>query len=198
MRKDNLSELTRRLMRLDNFVQNESMSMQIRNWAYNVVVQCSNPAAALTEFNAFNVVPEEKGYAPKEPKKVKTLTLSWSGSATSSKAPRTDADTDANTIAASEPKRNKTTGARKTIPAVVRQRVWETFMGIDRARGACVCCKTSEISCFTFVCGHVMSDADGGEPVVDNLRPICATCNSSMGTSDMRDFCRKYFLRELE
>jgi 5-methylcytosine-specific restriction endonuclease McrA len=71
------------------------------------------------------------------------------------------------------------------------------YMGSGAGDGPCVCCKTKLISTFDFVCGHVKAEANGGETTVDNLRPICASCNSSMGTMNMQEFCRKYFKHDL-
>lgn len=46
----------------------------------------------------------------------------------------------------------------------------------------------------SFHCGHVISEKNNGEITVDNLRPICQNCNSSMGTTDMDEFISKYKL----
>ena len=40
----------------------------------------------------------------------------------------------------------------------------------------------------SFHCGHVISEAMGGPTTVDNLRPVCATCNLSMRTQNMEKF----------
>ena len=40
----------------------------------------------------------------------------------------------------------------------------------------------------SFHCGHVVAEADGGPTTVDNLRPVCATCNLSMRTQNMNTF----------
>ena len=31
-------------------------------------------------------------------------------------------------------------------------------------------------------CGHVISEKNGGETNIGNLRPICGSCNNSMGS----------------
>ena len=46
----------------------------------------------------------------------------------------------------------------------------------------------------SFHCGHIISEANGGEIKLDNLRPICHSCNSSMGTVNMDEFIIKYGL----
>ena len=57
-----------------------------------------------------------------------------------------------------------------------------------------MCCKSSKISQLNFHCGHIISDKKGGEITVDNLRPICNQCNSSMGTMNMNEFIKKHNL----
>ncbi len=41
-------------------------------------------------------------------------------------------------------------------------------------------------------CGHVVSDAGGGETILSNLRPICIACNRSMGKTHMDEFKKKF------
>ena len=40
----------------------------------------------------------------------------------------------------------------------------------------------------SFHCGHIQAEAHGGKLSVDNLKPICAGCNLSMGSENMIDF----------
>ena len=49
-----------------------------------------------------------------------------------------------------------------------------------------------------FDCGHVVASAIGGQNVVENLRPVCATCNKSMGTQNMEEFKDIYFKKKYE
>ena len=44
-----------------------------------------------------------------------------------------------------------------------------------------------------FHTGHYISEANGGEVKLDNLRPICKGCNLSMGTTNMEDFMFEYY-----
>ena len=44
--------------------------------------------------------------------------------------------------------------------------------------------------------GHILSEKYGGGTTVDNLRPICANGNLSMGTSNMADFVSKFGLHK--
>ena len=39
---------------------------------------------------------------------------------------------------------------------------------------------------------HVTSRKNGGEMIIDNLRPICGTCNKSISSENMEEFMEKY------
>jgi hypothetical protein len=82
---------------------------------------------------------------------------------------------------------------RKTnIPAALRRTVWNTYIGEDIGSTECyVGCKT-KISQLTFECGHVEAESKGGFTIVENLRPICSSCNRSMGTRNMHDFMKTF------
>ncbi|NDG68463.1 MAG: hypothetical protein EB135_03170, partial [Proteobacteria bacterium] len=41
-----------------------------------------------------------------------------------------------------------------------------------------------------FECGHIIAEAKGGETSLENLRPICSTCNKSMKTINMNDYIK--------
>ena len=79
------------------------------------------------------------------------------------------------------------------IPLAVKRVVWNTYIGEEVGKTKCLCCNVTDITQMTFHCGHVVSENKGGPTTVDNLRPICSTCNLSMGTENMQDFIRKYF-----
>lgn len=77
---------------------------------------------------------------------------------------------------------------KKGIPKVLKDHVWTRWVGDDVARTACLCCGLNEIKMNHFHCGHVVAEAMGGATSVENLRPICAPCNLSMGTQSMDAF----------
>lgn len=81
--------------------------------------------------------------------------------------------------------------AKKSIPKPLKDLVWETYVGNDIATTKCLCCENNEIRMNNFHCGHVIADSKGGEMTVENLRPICATCNASMKTEHMFDFKKR-------
>jgi len=77
---------------------------------------------------------------------------------------------------------------KKTISATIKKLVWNTNIGEDIGKSKCLCCKSTDITQMSFNCGHVIAEANGGETIVSNLKPICQNCNSSMGTRNMNEF----------
>ena len=80
---------------------------------------------------------------------------------------------------------------KKAIPKVVRQNVWNTYMGEYSGKGKCFCCNYTELTSFQFECGHVISEFNGGNINIENLRPICSLCNKSMGKKNMVEYMTK-------
>ena len=83
--------------------------------------------------------------------------------------------------------------ARKCIPKSLRNKTWNQYIGDNIAKAYCICCNDKMISMQEFECGHIISDADGGEISIDNLLPICSCCNKSMGKKNMREFIFENF-----
>lgn len=83
---------------------------------------------------------------------------------------------------------------KKTIPKKIREMVWDKYIGLEKGTAKCMCCKTTIIKQMQFHCGHVVSEKCGGTMNIDNLRPICATCNLSMGTKNMNEFIKEHGL----
>lgn len=84
------------------------------------------------------------------------------------------------------------TTRKKSIPSTVKRLVWNKYIGEHIGKEKCYCCKLSDITQLSFHCGHVVSEKYGGKIEVENLRPICQNCNSSMGTVNMNVFIKKY------
>lgn len=80
------------------------------------------------------------------------------------------------------------------IPKRIKELVWNECVGKDKGTALCSCCGITEISQMNFHCGHCVSDANGGDMEVDNMRPICPGCNSSMGSMNMDVFIKKFKL----
>ena len=77
---------------------------------------------------------------------------------------------------------------KKRIPKILKDLTWQKWVGDEVAKTKCLCCGINDIKMNSFHCGHVISEADGGPTTVENLRPVCATCNLSMRTQNMDVF----------
>ena len=91
-----------------------------------------------------------------------------------------------------EKKENKK--KKQSIPKNVRIIIWNHYIGEDIIKHKCLCCKKVTISNTNFEVGHVLSEKNGGSHEINNLRPICFSCNHSMGPENMVDFVVKYGL----
>jgi hypothetical protein len=85
-------------------------------------------------------------------------------------------------------KETKPKTKKKTISSTIKKLVWNTNIGEDIGKAKCLCCKSTDITQISFNCGHIIAEANGGETIVSNLKPVCQNCNSSMGTKNMNDF----------
>ena len=83
---------------------------------------------------------------------------------------------------------------KQSIPKNVRVIVWNHYISEDIIKHKCLCCKKVTICNTNFEVGHVISEKNGGTHEINNLRPICFSCNHSMGTENMIDFVVKYGL----
>jgi len=88
----------------------------------------------------------------------------------------------------------------KTIESADKysQRLWDFYIGFDNKSALCLCCKKNIIYRKTtydeqgknkvFVQGHIIPHIYYGEDTLENVRPICFSCNRDMGTMDMHAF----------
>jgi hypothetical protein len=82
---------------------------------------------------------------------------------------------------------------RRPIPVAVRYAVWNAWMGGSCVgAGPCHVCGRA-INQQEFECGHVVPVALGGCNSVGNLRPICRSCNRSMGAQNLDAFKALHF-----
>lgn len=88
--------------------------------------------------------------------------------------------------------RTRVVTKKKNIPKAMKRLVWDTYIGETIGMAKCLCCKHVDIRQIEFHCGHVVAEANGGSTTVDNLRPICAQCNLSMGKTDMNEFMKMF------
>jgi len=80
---------------------------------------------------------------------------------------------------------------KEKIPATLKNILWHKYFETSLT-GLCQCCKVELISKAIFDAGHIISEANGGKVVLENLKPICKLCNSSMGKTNMDEFMKKY------
>lgn len=72
---------------------------------------------------------------------------------------------------------------KKKIPKAVREALWISFhKGVFEAKCHTDWCPNM-INAYNFQAGHNMPESKGGQTSIDNLVPICARCNLSMGNA---------------
>jgi hypothetical protein len=76
------------------------------------------------------------------------------------------------------------------ISSTLRNIIWCTYIGEEKRKGLCLCCNTEQITTFNHECGHIIAHINGGKSTLENLRPVCSSCNKSMGTQNMEDFIK--------
>ena len=83
---------------------------------------------------------------------------------------------------------------RSSCPKAVKETVWRKYFG-NKMTGKCYVCQKPIL--FTdFEVGHNKPFSKGGTWNMNNLRPICRTCNRSMGSMTIEAFKRKYFTKK--
>jgi len=78
--------------------------------------------------------------------------------------------------------------SKKNISSSLKASVWNYYIGEEYGISKCFCCNLSTITKDNFDCGHVVAESKGGETKLNNLRPICGKCNSSMSIKNMEEF----------
>ena len=71
---------------------------------------------------------------------------------------------------------------KQTIPKALREQVWlRRFGKVYTAKCSTTWCR-NKLTVFDFQCGHDIPESKGGPTTIQNLVPICARCNLSMGS----------------
>ena len=81
---------------------------------------------------------------------------------------------------------------RKSIPKKIRAEVWRAHFGRS-TDGFCVCCRAPLGILDEWQAGHIIAHNHGGADTADNLKPVCASCNRSMGTESMTAFVARCY-----
>ena len=76
---------------------------------------------------------------------------------------------------------------RKAIPKKIRGEAWKIQFG-ESTKGSCFCCKKELDVFYDWHAGHIVSHSNNGTDTANNLRPVCGSCNLSMGTENMDAF----------
>lgn len=84
---------------------------------------------------------------------------------------------------------------KSRIPVALREQVWIRAIGHKFDAKCRVSWCRNRISVFDFQCGHNIPESRGGKTDIDNLLPICARCNVSMGNQYSIDEWNKKFAR---
>ena len=78
--------------------------------------------------------------------------------------------------------------SRIRISPILRQNVWKKRNTmID---GDCYCCNSS-IQYNNFECGHIVSVFCRGDTTLNNLEPICSSCNKDMGIQHLEEYRKR-------
>ena len=78
-------------------------------------------------------------------------------------------------------------GVRKNVPKPMQQQVWLKTFGKCYEHSCYISWCQNNIDVFNFHTGHNIPASDGGGLTIDNLKPICSTCNTSMGNEHSID-----------
>ena len=82
---------------------------------------------------------------------------------------------------------------KKSIPKTIKKEVWKRYMG-NKTDALCFCCNINNLNILdNYYCGHVEAEANGGDLSIDNLRPICNSCNLGMKTMNLFDYKIKFY-----
>jgi len=89
--------------------------------------------------------------------------------------------------------KKSSTSSKKRVPKKLKNDSWNKYIGRKHGEALCICCRTEIIGQSNFHAGHIISEFNGGKITIDNILPICAGCNSSMGTKNMNSFINEYY-----
>lgn len=82
---------------------------------------------------------------------------------------------------------------KKSIPKKIKDDCWNKFIGKNVGGVFCLVCDNEKIYQNNFEAGHIISEHNGGEILLENLIPICSKCNKCMGTKNMLDWVGTYY-----
>lgn len=80
----------------------------------------------------------------------------------------------------------------RKISKAKRRLVWQKRNSKASMIGKCYVCRRP-IDYDEFECGHVLAHFWGGTCTLDNLEPICGSCNKDMSTENLYDYKKNFF-----
>ena len=86
---------------------------------------------------------------------------------------------------------------QKYIPKTIRYAVWNHYIGEKIAETKCPIACGRNITWQSFECGHIIARSKGGTIEVNNLVPICSTCNRGMGNKNLNESKKSLELEKL-
>ena len=88
---------------------------------------------------------------------------------------------------------------RGGLPEPYREEICKQRFG-EKYEIVCPCCCDQVLTRTdsSWHIGHINSRSHGGEYTISNLKPICASCNLSMGEKNMYLFMSRYFPENLD
>jgi len=69
------------------------------------------------------------------------------------------------------------------IPRALREQVWLINIGKQYEKKCLIKWCQNKMNVFDFHVGHNIPESKGGATNIDNLKPICSRCNSSMSNN---------------
>jgi hypothetical protein len=82
---------------------------------------------------------------------------------------------------------------KKKIPKKIKNDSWDRYIGKNIASAPCLCCRNTIINAKDFTAGHIISEHNGGQVIVENILPICCSCNLSMSTKNMDIYVKEHY-----
>lgn len=93
------------------------------------------------------------------------------------------------------------TKKRRKVPGFKeRNKTWSMIYG-NEPKGTCRLCLKNAVErdeTHTWEVAHVVSFADGGDDDLSNYRPVCRSCNRSMGRKHFKQYCQEKYPHRLE
>lgn len=92
----------------------------------------------------------------------------------------------------------KLKSSKKAVPKSLKIQSWNKFIGNHHAQALCIVCNSNVLSQLDFEAGHIISKKNNGSTNIDNILPICSSCNRSMGSTNMQEYIIEFHPENLQ